>query len=105
MHPDNYKKDQKGNFYIDNKSVDIRGRNKSFKQIKDINDSFLAIDNIEAGIGNKISLWRLDHSTMTRNLTIKSGLFPLLAPLNTPFGLIRMADTELSYPLTSGTGT
>jgi uncharacterized protein len=49
---------QKGDFYIDNKyTFEIGGRNKSFEQIKDINNSFLAIDDIETGIGNKIPLW------------------------------------------------
>jgi hypothetical protein len=49
---------KKGDFYIDNKyTFEIGGRNKSFEQIKDINNSFLAIDDIETGIGNKIPLW------------------------------------------------
>ncbi len=49
---------KKGDFYIDNKyTFEIGGKNKSFKQIKDINNSFLAIDDIETGIGNKIPLW------------------------------------------------
>ena len=49
---------QKGDFYVDNKyTFEIGGKNKSFKQIKDINNSFLAIDDVETGIGNKIPLW------------------------------------------------
>ena len=49
---------KKGDFYIDNKyTFEIEGKNKSFKQIKDINNSFLAIDDIETGISNKIPLW------------------------------------------------
>jgi len=49
---------QKGDFYIDNTyTFEIGGRNKSFKQIKDIENSFLAIDDIETGIGSKIPLW------------------------------------------------
>jgi uncharacterized protein len=49
---------KKGDFYIDNKyTFEIGGKNKSFKQIKDINNSFLAIDDIETGISNKIPLW------------------------------------------------
>jgi len=49
---------QKGDFCVDNKYIfEIGGKNKSFKQIKDINNSFLAIDDVEAGIGNKIPLW------------------------------------------------
>jgi len=49
---------KKGDFYIDNKyTFEIGGKNKSFKQIKDIKNSFLAIDDVETGIGNKIPLW------------------------------------------------
>lgn len=49
---------KKGDFFIDDKyTFEIGGKNKSFKQIKDINNSFLAIDDIETGIGNKIPLW------------------------------------------------
>ena len=49
---------KKGDFYVDNKyTFEIGGKNKSFKQIKDTNNSFLAIDDVEAGISNKIPLW------------------------------------------------
>jgi uncharacterized protein len=49
---------KKGDFYIDNKyTFEIGGKNKNFKQIKDIKNSFLAIDDIETGISNKIPLW------------------------------------------------
>jgi len=49
---------KKGDFLIDNKyTFEIGGKNKSFKQIKDISNSFLAVDDIETGIGNKIPLW------------------------------------------------
>ena len=33
------------------------GKNKSFKQIKDIEDSYIIADDIEIGNGNKIPLW------------------------------------------------
>lgn len=36
---------------------EVGGRRKSFEQIKDIDDSFLAIDDVEVGHGNKIPLW------------------------------------------------
>ncbi len=36
---------------------EIGGARKSFSQIKDIPDSFIAADDIEMGIGNKIPLW------------------------------------------------
>ena len=49
---------KKGDFLIDNKyTFEIGGKNKSFKQIKDIDNSFLAVGDIETGIGNKIPLW------------------------------------------------
>jgi uncharacterized protein len=49
---------QKGDFCVDRKYIfEIGGKNKSFKQIKDINNSFLAIDDVEVGVGNKIPLW------------------------------------------------
>jgi len=38
-------------------TFEIGGRNKGFKQIKDVENSFLALDNMETGIGNKIPLW------------------------------------------------
>lgn len=49
---------KQGDFLIDNKyTFEIGGKNKSFKQIKDIKNSFLAVDDIETGIGNKVPLW------------------------------------------------
>jgi len=48
----------KGDFLIDEKyTVEIGGRSKGFKQIKEIQDSFLAIDDIEIGHEGKIPLW------------------------------------------------
>ncbi|MBI5207507.1 MAG: AAA family ATPase, partial [Candidatus Firestonebacteria bacterium] len=48
----------KGDFLINNKFIfEIGGKNKNFDQIKNIKDSFLAIDNIESGSKNKIPLW------------------------------------------------
>jgi len=47
-----------GDFFIENKYlVEVGGANKGYKQIKDINNSFLAVDDIEIGNGNKIPLW------------------------------------------------
>jgi len=49
---------QKGDFLVDNKyTFEIGGRNKSFVQIKNINNSYLAVDDIETGIGSKVPLW------------------------------------------------
>ncbi len=48
----------KGDFKVNGKYLfEIGGRKKSFEQIKDETDSFLAIDSIETGNGNKIPLW------------------------------------------------
>ena len=49
---------KKGDFLIDDKyTIEVGGADKSFEQIKDIPDSYLAIDNVEFGRGNKIPLW------------------------------------------------
>ena len=47
-----------GDFQInDNIVIEVGGADKSFNQIKDIPNSYLAIDNVEFGRGNKIPLW------------------------------------------------
>ena len=49
---------KKGDFCVDDQyTFEIGGRNKGFKQIKDVENAFLALDNMETGIGNKIPLW------------------------------------------------
>jgi hypothetical protein len=35
----------------------VGGKGKKFRQIKDMENSFLALDEIEIDIGNKIPLW------------------------------------------------
>ncbi|MBP3788336.1 MAG: AAA family ATPase [Prevotella sp.] len=48
----------KGDFLIDGKYLfEVGGRKKSFEQIKDVADSFLAVDDTEVGHGNRIPLW------------------------------------------------
>lgn len=48
----------KGDFLINNKYlVEVGSKNKTFKQIKDIPNSFVVADDIEIGSGNKIPLW------------------------------------------------
>lgn len=48
----------KGNFLVDRKYLfEIGGRSKNFDQIKDIPNSFLAIDGTEVGHHNRIPLW------------------------------------------------
>jgi len=48
----------KGDFICEEKyTFEIGGKNKSFKQIKDIENSFVVADDIEVGFENKIPLW------------------------------------------------
>ena len=48
----------KGDFLVDGKYLfEVGGRKKSFEQIKDVADSFLAVDDTEVGHGNRIPLW------------------------------------------------
>lgn len=52
----NYPK--QGDFLVNYKYLfEVGGRKKLFEQIKDIPDSFLAVDSIETGHGNRIPLW------------------------------------------------
>jgi len=45
-------------FFIDETyTFEVGGKNKSFKQIKDLPNSFVVSDDIEIGSGNKIPLW------------------------------------------------
>ena len=47
-----------GDFMFDGKyTIEVGGKNKDFKQIKSITESYLALDNIEIGIGRKIPLY------------------------------------------------
>ena len=49
---------KKGDFLVDEKYIfEIGGKDKSFKQIKDIPNSFVVADDIEVGFMNKIPLW------------------------------------------------
>ena len=48
----------KGDFLIDNTyTIEIGGKEKSFKQIENIENSYVVADDIEIGLGNKIPLW------------------------------------------------
>jgi predicted AAA+ superfamily ATPase len=48
----------RGDFLVDEKYVfEVGGKNKGFDQIKNIPDSYIAADDIEIGIGNKVPLW------------------------------------------------
>lgn len=49
---------KQGDFRIDDRYVfEVGGKNKSFAQIKNVENSFIAMDDIESGFGNKIPLW------------------------------------------------
>ena len=49
---------KKGDFLVDDTYLfEIGGKNKSFKQIKDIPHSYVVADEVEIGFGNKIPLW------------------------------------------------
>lgn len=49
---------KKGDFIVDNKyTFEVGGKNKSYHQIKDLENSFIASDDIETGFGNRIPLW------------------------------------------------
>ncbi len=48
----------KGDFLIDRKiSIEVGGKNKGGKQLSGIDQAFIAADDLEVGIGNKIPLW------------------------------------------------
>lgn len=49
---------KEGDFVVDNRYIfEIGGKGKGFAQIRNIPDSFVAADDIEFGMGNKIPLW------------------------------------------------
>jgi predicted AAA+ superfamily ATPase len=51
---------KQADFFVDNKFVfEIGGKNKGFKQIEDLDNAYLFLDDIEIGYKNKIPLWLL----------------------------------------------
>ena len=49
---------KQGDFLIDKRYiVEVGGKDKSFDQIKDIKESFVAADDLTIGKGNKVPLW------------------------------------------------
>ena len=49
---------KQGDFYCEEKYIfEVGGKNKGFEQIKDMPNSYVASDDLEVGIGNKIALW------------------------------------------------
>jgi len=48
----------KGDFFVDAKYVfEVGGKNKSPNQIKEAKNAYLAVDNVEIGLNNRIPLW------------------------------------------------
>ena len=49
---------QKGDFLVNDKFVfEVGGKNKSSKQIKDLKNAYLVLDDIENGVFNQLPLW------------------------------------------------
>jgi hypothetical protein len=48
---------KQGDYSVDQYRFEVGGKNKSFTQIKDIEQSYLVLDDMEIGEGNKIPLW------------------------------------------------
>ncbi len=49
---------RKGDFMVDGRfTFEVGGKNKSYKQIKDLEDSYVVVADVESGFGNKIPLW------------------------------------------------
>lgn len=49
---------QRGDFLVDRKYLfEVGGKNKGFEQIKDVENSYLAVDDTEIGHHNRIPLW------------------------------------------------
>jgi hypothetical protein len=47
-----------GDFLVDGKyTLEVGGKNKTNKQLIDIDNAFIAMDDIETGFGNRIPLW------------------------------------------------
>jgi len=55
---ENIQSHKQGDFIVDEKYIfEVGGKNKTFKQIKDLPDSFVVADDIEVGYNNKIPLY------------------------------------------------
>ena len=49
---------ENGDFNVDrNLHFEVGGKSKSFEQIKELKNAYVAADDIEIGLGNKIPLW------------------------------------------------
>ncbi len=49
---------KKGDFLVDGThTLEVGGKHKKYKQIKDVPDSYIVADDIEVGSGNKVPMW------------------------------------------------
>ena len=48
---------KKGDFFVDEKIIEVGGKLKSAKQLNGIEKAYIASDDILSGAGNKIPLW------------------------------------------------
>ena len=48
---------KKGDYLVDDYHFEVGGKTKGFNQIKDVEKSYLALDDLEIGDGHKIPLW------------------------------------------------
>ena len=70
---------KQGDFLIDNKFLfEVGGKNKTFEQIADVPNSYLAVDDTEVGSGCRIPLWMFVTSTfwvmlLTNRPTMKTS--------------------------------
>ncbi len=48
---------EQGDFVVEGATFEVGGKGKTFRQIKGIENSFLALDEVESGINKKIPLW------------------------------------------------
>ncbi len=49
---------KRGDFIVDEKyTLEVGGKNKKYRQIKDIANSFVVADDIEVGSGNRVPMW------------------------------------------------
>ncbi len=49
---------KKGDFIVNNKLIfEVGGKNKTYNQIKELSNSYIAMDDIECGFGSKVPLW------------------------------------------------
>ncbi|KAF0199168.1 MAG: AAA ATPase [Bacteroidetes bacterium] len=47
----------KGDFLVNETTIEVGGKNKTAAQVSHINDFLLAIDDVETGYGNKVPIW------------------------------------------------